>query len=287
MWHGVSTLLDAQPSHADLSALTAQLARADAVVAHLTDPTGATVAIGDGWPVRTDPPVVQKTLGLTSRVDGLAAWRWSWTDPTTTYWTDHFGPKRIAHGHYDHTSFTFTTLGVPIVVDPGDYSYDLSRRLAAWQSSPAAHNVAVPLGAKLTNKGSSLIAFRRTGQIDRLALRSTMFSTPVTRVLTVDNAHHRVTVTDQAAGRTLTAHLHLAAGWRYSSRTARSMSFVRGNTRLVITAPAGTALTYRVGRTAPLCGWVFTSLERATRAIEILATGFSAVTTNLTVTRNR
>jgi hypothetical protein len=284
MWRGIATLLAARPDGGDLTALNTLLARADLMAAYLTAPTGAMVPIGDalvGAPVATSS---HPHLGVTDRVGGVAAWRWSWTDPATSFWTQRFGPKVSAHGHFDHTAVTWNTLGLSVLTDPGWFSYDARNPLVVWQKTPAAHNLAVPVRASVTNHGATLVSLSRSGAVDTSVLRSKMFSIPVTRTTRVNNSAHSLTVTDAAAG-AFVQHFHLALGWVPSWRTARTVSFVNGHHRLTISVDhPGATLTVKRGARSPVAGWTFPTFEQALPSVEVQVTGKSALSTRLVVT---
>jgi hypothetical protein len=289
LWHGVVGRLPAAPGGASSAALRTLLAAADAMTSFLTDPRGVEVPLGDGWvSAPTGPPARHPAaVGTTDVRGGVAAWRWSWSDRRTTYYTVRFGPPRRGHGHDDATAVTWGTLGVPVLVDPGDYTADRSLALEAWQSSPQAHNLAMPAGARIVGGASPLLSRTRTGSVDVLRVRSGLFSVPVTRTLRVDDHRHSATVTDAGSG-TLTEHFHLDPSWRPSvrryTRSTVTWWFSNGHQRLALILPrSGVTVVVRRGGTAPLAGWVFPAFEVSVPALEVLVVGRASVSSTWVV----
>jgi hypothetical protein len=293
MWE--TTLLDLaeRPDAPDLTQARALVRQARVMEQYLTTPQGALTRIGDGDPVR--PPVLanHRFLGVADRVGGVAANRWSWSDPTTTHYVVRFGPPQRGHGHLDHGSVTFSTLGVPVLVHPGYYSYATSRRwgctgadaLGCYARGPLGANVAYPTahGALAAPSSSPLISMTRTGKVDSLVLVDNTFTTPIRRTLRIDDAHHAVTVTDTSSV-SLTQRFHLDRAWVFASRTNRSLSFRNGARRLTVSvASRGIALNVFRGSTRNLAGWYFPSYGTAVSSYEVVVSGGRSVASTLTV----
>lgn len=285
LWERTYAVLAALPAHPDLTPLAVLIRRARVVAAQLTSPLGRLATLGDGWPTTGAAPLPNQALWLTDGW-GLLAGRWSWTDPSTTWFTVRLGLPRVAHGQYDHTSFTWSTWGTDVIVDPGSYSHDPTNLLASWQSSPGAHNLAVPAHPAVLDHGSRLVTRVRSGRRDTMRITSSMFTVPVTRTLVVDDALHRVTVTDTART-ALTEHLHLAAGWRLTHRTTYTLFFRKGHRVAVVRAlTRGVRLSVVTGSRSPVAGWVFgPAKEQATPAPQVLASGGHGVTLTVSVLR--
>ena len=266
-------------------ALNAILQKASNVDAYLTSPLGYGAGIGDGDAGFKGIPGKHRFLGFVDPVSGIAAMRWSWTNPNTSWWTLRYGSARRYHGHDDWGSITWNTLGVPVLVDPGYYSYDASKPWVLWQKSSPAHNVPVPnTPVTVAKKPVRSMKLVRTGSIDTILLNTVILGAQVSRTLVINNKAHNLTITDKVAGK-FTSPLHLDAGWVYSSKTARTLSFVNGKKHLTLSLPKGAAATIIKGSLARKMfgGWVFRSFEVATPAPEILIAGSNSLTYVLTI----
>ncbi|HZX05029.1 heparinase II/III domain-containing protein [Kribbella sp.] len=84
---------------------------------------------------------------------GYVFGRTGWgTDPGRTFadestYSIRYGPARAFHGHFDHTSITYTSRGREILVDGGFAAYNAGA-YRTWVVSPSAHSVlTTPLSA--------------------------------------------------------------------------------------------------------------------------------------------
>ncbi|WP_328520418.1 heparinase II/III domain-containing protein [Kribbella sp. NBC_00359] len=68
-----------------------------------------------------------------------------------------FGPGRAFHGHFDHTSITYTARGRDIVIDGGYAAYNAGA-YRTWAVSPAAHSVMTTPLSTYTNPVTRLTA---------------------------------------------------------------------------------------------------------------------------------
>ncbi|GAA0578716.1 hypothetical protein HPO96_13940 [Kribbella sandramycini] len=138
-----------------------------------TNSLGYLHQLGDSEVVRTTPVVgtpleYAGTLGQrgkrpTQRVGIFAAGyvfgRTGWGerrpfDQESTY-SIRFGPQRRLHGHDDHMSVTYTSLGRDILVDGGHPGY-VANAVRTWASGPTAHNVMTVSGTALPGPATKL-----------------------------------------------------------------------------------------------------------------------------------
>ncbi len=252
------------------SLIRARLVAARAMSAALIDPTGHRAAIGDSRWVTGPRPAAQRALFLRDDIGGIATGRWSWTDTRTSWWTVRYGRAATMHGHLDHGSVTWSTLGVPVLVDPGFHSYDTTDPFMAWGRSAPAHNVAVPTSNPPVRVVSTMTSLVRTGRVDRFVVQNKSWTRPATVTGVVDDAHRTLTLTTTVASR-FTTHLHLAPGWRLWSHRGLTWTFVTA-TRVLRITPATTPFAARVltGSTTPVGGWVFTAFRTKVAAPELL-----------------
>jgi hypothetical protein len=261
------------------------VAAARRMTAHLVDPTGHTAAVGDGSPRAIARPTAQSRLWLRDDVGGISVGRWSWTDAATSWWTMRHGPPTVMHGHHDQGSVEWSTLGLPVLVDPGSYSYDRTDPLVAWQSSAAAHNVAVPRGVNASSLGAPVVSQTRSGRTDRIVVKNGTWRRAVTVTAVVDDAAHRLTLTSSVAAGFAT-HLHLAPAWTYHHVRGRTWVFVSATRVLTITSttPVASARVLR-GSSSPVGGWVFPAFGTQLPAAELVVSATGTQTLLLTVTR--
>jgi hypothetical protein len=251
----------------------------------LVDPAGHKAAIGDAHNVVVARPIGQRVLTFRDDPGGIATARWSWSDPNTSWWSVRYGPAQIMHGHQDHGSVTWSTFGVPVLVDPGYMTYNPADPMTAWQKSPAAHNVAVPVGDLPARKTGLLKQLTRAGSVDTVVVQNRSWARPITTTAVVYDALHRVTLTNRVDALFAT-HLHLAPGWAFKTRVGLTWVFVSRTRRLTITpttAPTGVRLLR--GSTTPIGGWVFTGFAKRIAAPEVVLAATGTQTLVLTVTK--
>ena len=262
----------------------------------LTSPTGTYLALGDGQNQSLIAPARRSKYMYLDRDSGLASARWSWTDPDTTWYTVRFGPKRSLHGHYDHGSVTWQTLGTPVLVDPGSFTYDATNPLWAWQRSPRAHNTTTTTEGSLAYRTSPLTQMSRAGQVDSIRITNNTFTTRVNRVLTVDNLNHRLTVDDTSVGE-FTQHFHFDSCWMLTEplpsmpseadplAPAVTVTLQCGEKRLTVSTSDGATLSSLTGSMDPIGGWLFPQFEQKAAGLELIITATSKVTTVFTLAR--
>jgi len=288
LWTSVAALLSADPTTPveTLAALNVALARASSMTAHLIDPTGQPAAYGDSRRSPRPPPPAQRSLTVRDDKGGIAAGRWSWANRLTSWWSLRYGPPRRMHGHQDHGSVNWSTLGVPVLVDPGYLGNDPSLPLVAWQSSPAAHNVAVPDDGKMRAQPASSTIVRRwrDGRVDGVVVAVVTWAKPLRTIITVDDARRSLTLTTIMRG-AFTTHLHLDPCWTQIQPTATARRFsCRGR---VLTVEVGSQQsTVHRGSTDPIAGWVFATAGVSTPANELAIAGLTSQQLTLTVSRS-
>ncbi len=284
LWSMAADAIAAYPgTEATVARIRADLTRARASYAHLTTPAGAVVPYGDGNPVRgiTAP---QPAGAFRDDVAGVAAGRWSWADPATTYYLLRYGTSRRMHGHQDRGALVWTTLGVPVLVDVQTYGNDVNLPDAAWCRTPTAHNTQVPRGRALDlNAPVALTRATRSGSAHAYTLADRLYGQNHVRTWVIDNARHAVRLTDTTPSAATTL-LHLDPGWRLSSvaRDRTSVILVNGPRRLRV-AGTGTFTVLR-GSRRPIAGWVYPAAGTRVAAVQlVIATPPGRSVTTLTV----
>jgi hypothetical protein len=265
--------------------IAAELQAARRIGQALVDPAGHTAAIGDSHPALVTRPVAQRTLVARDDPGGVAVGRWSWTDPSTSWWAVRYGPAQTMHGHQDHGSILWSTLGVPVLVDPGYSTFDPADPLTAWQKSPAAHNVAVPVADPHIRTTSRMLLLQRTGRADTFVVQNRSWQRAVLTTAVVDDARHRLSMT-QRVNAGFATHLHLAPGWTFRRHAGLVWTFVSRTRVLTITttSPPSSAVLLR-GSTVPIGGWVFPAFGVKQPANELVLGGVSTQSLVLTVSR--
>jgi hypothetical protein len=285
-WTEAAALMAADPDvpQTTTALIQTRLLAARRIAGALVDPTGHKAAIGDSHAVVVARPIGQRVLSFRDDPGGIATARWSWSDPNTSWWSIRYGAAQIMHGHQDHGSVTWSTMGVPVLVDPGYMTYDPTDPMTAWQKSPAAHNVAVPVGLATQRKTGLMKLLTRAGQVDTVVVQNRSWAKPVTTTAVVDNARHRLTLTNRVDALFAT-HLHLAPGWTFRTRTGLTWVFVSRTRVLTITpAAAPTGVRLLRGSTSPIGGWVFPGFAQRVAAPEVVLAARGAQTLVLTVT---
>ncbi|MGW1347366.1 heparinase II/III domain-containing protein [Kribbella sp. NPDC002412] len=181
-----------------------------------------------------------------------------------------FGPARAFHGHFDHTSITYTARGRDIVIDGGYAAYSAGV-WRTWAVSPAAHSVLTTPSAAALNP-----ATRLTGSSVKANAEAYQFTdapgTGISRVrsvLVLKDPDLLVTW-DRASARTAQAFQtlwHLPPDQRatvYPRTTAVAMR-PGDSTRTVVfqlpfkqALPPGATLV-KQGQTNPIQGWHYPS----------------------------
>lgn len=269
------TAADAVAANADpviaakAAGIRANTTRARGALAHLTSPTGDLIPYGDGSLVRR-PVVPQSATVVRDDVAGVLAGRWSWTDPRSGYYLLRYGPPRQQHGHQDRTALVWYTDGVPVLVDPGTYTYD-PHPFGTYGRSTAAHSVLVPKGRTLDLASPvALVAATQAGATAGMSTRDSQYGVVHARNWRVDEGAHTVTLTDSVAAAATTS-LVLDPAWRLWVATAdRRTVLFRHPSGRVLTVKGSAALRVLRGSTRPMGGWSFPEFGRAVVAPQIL-----------------
>lgn len=177
----------------------------------------------------------------------------------------HYGPVRLGHGHNDHMSFTWNSLGREILGDPGAGQYTND----AWRdfyTGPSAHNQLVIPRMK-TSQVTKLVKsqVKDGGDYYRLAdtplkeatrQRDVLFLADPDIVVTVDKATSTIPTT-------FTQTWHLPAGQNVALKggvaTAAAKGVAGKTTMVPLPATGSTRTTTAVvkGATAPIQGWMW------------------------------
>ncbi len=158
-----------------LTDLAPRLQKLASFLAQATAPDGTLTQIGDTYaePVRADVAaqyqdvryaVSQSTAGV-APTDSVSIYNagfvfsrsgWGTLRPfaSENYFTMRFGPRRYAHGHFDHLSVTWFARGRKLLVDAGHFGYTASA-YRTWIISAAAHNTLTVPSVPLRTYGTS------------------------------------------------------------------------------------------------------------------------------------
>ena len=281
-WQDVTQELNARGFTAEANAISNRLDRGREIVAHLVGPTGQLAAIGNtrlGDSVLRPDPNAARPLAFVDSEGGIASGRWSWTDPTTTWWTAVNQPRTGAHGHDDNTSLTWQTLGVPTLIDVGQYDYDDNSPITQWMSRGLAHNRALPAKVTANEAKVRTLTMKRVRSVDTVVMDSTDKGVQLRRTAIIDNKRHTFEVTDSATER-LTQYWHLAPGWAHTGTEGNSATFVgpEGRVLEVQTSP-GAALSVVQPSLNPIVGLAAIGFQQVASAPEIRVTGDKSITT--------
>lgn len=282
-WRDAADELRKRGNADSAAAIEAQLPKARDVVAHLISPTGQLAAIGNtrlGDSVLRPDPSPTRALLMVDDVGGLATGRWSWTDPNTTWWTALNQPRKGSHGHDDNTAITWQTLGVPAVVDIGQFDYDDLNPLTQWMERGVAHNRAIPVKTSANVDQVRTVGAKRKKSLDTIVMDSTDKGPRQRREVLVDDARHSMQVTDTALGQ-LTQYWHLAPVWVEATRTDTQVTY-NGPDGRVLTVTASPDASIQVATpslTPPYAGLVATGFKQVAAAPEIRVSGDSSIST--------
>lgn len=282
-WRDAADELRKRGQAGEAAAIDAQLPKARDVVAHLISPTGQLAAIGN---TRLGDSVIKpemsptRALLMSDEIGGLATGRWSWSDPNTTWWTALNQPRKGSHGHDDNTAITWQTLGVPAVIDVGQFDYDDLNPLTQWMERGVAHNRAIPVATSENVDLVRTLTARRKGSLDTIVMDSTDKGPRQRREVLVDDARHSLQVTDSAFGQ-LTQYWHLAPVWTQASATGDRITYngPDGRVLTITTSPGATIQTVAPSLTAPYAGLVATGFKQVAAAPEIRISGEKSIST--------
>jgi hypothetical protein len=214
------------------------------------------------------------------------AFRWSWTDPTTTYYTIRYGPPRIAHGQQERAGITWSPHALRVLVGPGKAPFDPAGSYRAWGTGPAAHNVSTVDGRALdpkawvSVKGSTIRPTAHTW-----ATQDRLFGVGHVRTYKVLGATRTLTVKDTYDGTAaFRQYWHLDPGWALTSRSpdGKRLRFVSAGRTLTVTS-TGVATVLR-GVARPVAGWNFPDGSSRVPEDEIQVKAAGTATTTFVLT---
>ncbi|WP_405062590.1 heparinase II/III-family protein [Kribbella sp. NBC_01505] len=256
-------------------------------IAHATAPSGMIQQLGDTEYVRTDsipgtPAEYAATQGRSGKAPkdrvkiysaGYVFGRSGWGSSATPFAAEsayslRFGPKRVLHGHSDHTSITYQARGRDILSDAG-YSGYADPAWRSWVLGPSAHNEMVTPKLADTNPITKLTRSRVRGNADFFELTDAPAAGVTrTRGVLILRKPDVVVTLDRASAKTAQQFQtlwHLPSDQRatVSGRAAAVAKQSGDKTRTVLiqlpykgALPAGSTLV-KTGQTKPIQGWHF------------------------------
>ncbi|MFF1815724.1 heparinase II/III family protein [Kribbella sp. NPDC058245] len=284
-------------------------------IAHATTPLGTIQQIGDTEYVKTSnvpgtPIEYAASLGKTGtppkdRVKiysaGYVFGRSGWGSATTPYTSEsayslRFGPKRVLHGHSDHTSLTYQARGRDILVGTGYAGYS-NAAWRAWLVGPSANNVMTTPKLADTNPITKLTRSSVRAGADFYEMSDAPAAgVSRTRAVLVLSKPDVVVTLDRATAKTAQQFQtlwHLPSDQRatVSGRAAAVAKATGDNTRTVLiqlpykgALPAG-ATQVKTGQTNPIQGWHFPHIttRKAASTVIFARSGKSATILSLIV----
>ena len=265
---------------------------------HATQPDGYLAAIGDtkreraetGTPAQqwittngaAGAPLKERVkIYAAGYVFGRSGWGTAGRKPNQeSMYSLHFGPVRLGHGHNDHTSITWNSLGREIIADSGTGQYNND----AWRdyyTGPSAHNQLVVPRMK-TSQATRLTRHTVTADADYYQMqdqplkevarvRNVIFLADPDIALTVDSA-----VSTIPTSFTQTWHLPYNQAVTLGRNTAVATTpRVPGKTTVLSLSFAGmpkTTFGHVKGATKPIQGWQWTDHFTKHKASVLTAT---------------
>ncbi len=287
-WAAVADLLEEQGTDetaAASAALRARLIKVTSALAYATTPTGVLVPYGDSSAMANDP--TPQRLGVfRDDAAGIITGRWAWSDPNTSFYMIRYGGRRWAHGHEDRGSIVWQTRGVPVLIDPGKFSYDPGP-YSTFAKAPLAHNTFIARGgARFVPTAAVVVAAKHfSGPAHTVVLSDKQYGAAHTRSLVVNNTARSLTVSDSSAFTRTTQTFQLDRGWALGARSAdrKTARFAHAATgRTLIVRSTHPLALYR-GSTAPVLGWTFPTYGHRYPTYQVLVYGGASVRTVFTV----
>ena len=288
IWGDVNAAMDtcgvSSPAQRSIKNRTALLAT---FLDHATKPDGYLVQIGDTKRERAETGTpAQQWIASNGKVGappkervkvynaGYALGRSGWGTPAgqpgrlpsqESMYAIHYGPVRLGHGHNDHMSFTWNSLGREILGDPGAGQYTND----AWRdfyTGPSGHNQLVIPRMK-TSQVTTLAKSRVKAGADyyRLTDKPLKEATRQRDVLFLSDPDIAITV-DSATSTLATSFAqtwHLPAGQNAKlvggTMTATAPKVAGKTTMLSLPAPGATSTRNALvkGSTKPIQGWMW------------------------------
>ncbi|MFC9693882.1 heparinase II/III family protein [Kribbella sp. NPDC056951] len=256
-------------------------------IAHATSPLGMLQQIGDTEYVKTGnvpgtPIEYAATKGVSGKAPadrvkiysaGYVFGRSGWGSATTPFsaesaYSIRFGPKRVLHGHSDHTAITYQARGRDILGDTGYAGYS-NKAWRAWIVGPSAHNVMTTPKLADTNPITKLTRSSVRDNADFYEMTDAPAAGVTrTRGVLILRKPDVVVTLDRATAKTAQQFQtlwHLPSDQRatVSGRSAAVATKKGENTRTVLlqlpykgALPAGSTLV-KTGQTNPIQGWHF------------------------------
>ncbi len=273
LWSLVADTLVAYPDASISGAapgIRARVAKARIATAHMTDPRGHLVPYGDADDT-TFPVTAQASGTFRDDAAGLVTGRWSWTDPKTSYYLLRYGPARRAHGHEDRTELVWTTLGVPVLIDPGTFSYDPGI-YHTFQISPIAHDVqTVNKRTFVPGAVVKMGATTTSGSVHAYSTTDTQYGLAHTRSWRIDTSLHQVTLTDKVAAASVTS-LHFDSTWNAVTISSdhKTITLRHPSSGRTASIHSSAPMTIYRQSTRPVLGWQFPAYGQRAGAVQIL-----------------
>jgi hypothetical protein len=288
LWNrAADTIVRFLPKDPTVRLIRSLTAKADRVLAWMTEPDGRIVLIGDADEAPGSTRSKWTTRTFRDDQAGLVVGRWAWNDPATSYYTLRYGPPRRAHGQPDRTGVTWSTHGVRVLVNPGRFSYDQTSPYWHYQTAPVSHNVAVPDGRNMdANATVSVIASTIRGPAHSWTVADSLFGIAHERGVIVERDPRRLRVRDSFEGTTAFHQMwHLDPAWRHASTSpgGKRLTFRAGARTLTATTTGRFGRVER-GATRPPAGWHFPKQGQRYQACEVAVTAAGSATTTFTVT---
>lgn len=288
-----------------LSTIASRRAAAMRFLDQATAPDGTLALIGDTEPLTLDPakspaqawiasngatgapPAARVAVYSAGFVFGRSGWGTGARKPAQeSFYTLHYGPTRVGHGHNDHTALTWMTRGRHILVDPGKGEY-VDDGWRAFYTGIAGHNqlgtpqMRTSQPTKLTRKAIA------TGADYYQLADSPYKGASRTRDVIVLSDPDIVVAFDRMtapAATTFTQYWHLPHDQKLSVSGTKATAAKAGDaTRTtLLQLPVGAAKASPFGAvrgsTSPFQGWVWTSPTRRVAApvATVTRTGSSA-----------
>ena len=288
LWDAAAAAIQAQvPTSTAPATMRAYTRRAKVIAQWMTEPDGNLVKIGDS---DDEAGILNPRNYATALRDDQAGWvvgRWSWSDPSTTYYTLRYGPPLRAHGHQDRPCVTFTTKGVRVLVGVGRYTYDKTSPWHLWQSSPAGQNCSYTDGPISTSRSVSIVGSKVQSTAHAWSTSDMLFDGRThTRTVNVNGSTHTMRLIDRYTGRgTHRQTYHIDPAWQLVSRSTQEIRFSHPEGRTLRIRTSGAVSSVVRGLTSPIAGWVFPRRGVRTPAYQIfLRSNTTVLDTTISVT---
>jgi len=200
-----------------------------------------------------------------------------------SFYSLHFGPGRMLHGHQDHTSLTYVARGRDILIDGGHPGY-VQDQWRTWALSDYAHNVmtvptATPLPAAATKL--SRYSYQSGGEFFEMSDLSHVGVSRVRAVLVLRNPDLIVVLDRGYASKAhqwqTLWHLPSDQGVTVYSRTTAIATRPGDTTRTILfqvpfrqALPAGATLAKRGLTTPRIQGWHYPDVTRRNAATTVM-----------------